>query len=68
MPDFRKTSGPPRGNMAEKPSEIPNERHGLWNTKDPPASGFRIEFGSLGNGGRAVYAVILYENKWLRGD
>jgi hypothetical protein len=54
--------------MAERPSEIPNERHGLWNTKDPPAPGFRIEFGSLGNGGRAVYAVIIYENKWLRGD
>jgi hypothetical protein len=54
--------------MAERPSEIPNERHGLWNTKGPPAPGFRIEFGPLVSGGRAVDAVITYENKWLQGD
>jgi len=54
--------------MAERPSEIPNERHGLWDTKDPPAPGFRIEFGFLVSGDRAVDAVIIYENKWLWGD
>jgi len=67
MPDSRKTSGPPRGILAEKPSEIPNERYGLWNTKEPTAPGFSIEFGPFVSGGRAVDAVIIYNNKWLEG-
>jgi len=53
--------------LAEKPSEIPNERHGLWNTKEPTAPGFSIEFGPFVSGGRAVDAVIIYNNKWLKG-
>ncbi|MGB5617564.1 MAG: hypothetical protein WBM78_12040 [Desulfobacterales bacterium] len=54
--------------MAEKPSEFPNERHGLWNTKGPTAPGFPIEFGPFVSVGRAVDAVIIYKNKWLKGD
>jgi hypothetical protein len=54
--------------MAERLSEIPNEGHGLWNTKGPPAPGFRIESEPLVSGGRAVDAVIIYDNKWLKGD